>query len=91
MQVFRTTADFTYFRSMWFMCQGRTHFHEQFLPVWMVLKNAIKSSIIALDSYTIPDLKANMSWYAFASRQRLFLGEESREVLRQSPISRSVL
>ena len=36
-------------------------------------KMAMESSIIGLHSYIIPHFKANMSWYASVSQQRLFL------------------
>ena len=54
---------------LWFMCQGRAHFHKHWgdFP-----KMAMKSPIIGLDSYIIPHFKANMSWYASVSQQSLF-------------------
>ena len=58
----------------WFMCEGRAHFQEQFLPVFLggFPKMAIKSWIIGLDSYTIPHFNANnMSWRVALSKHPL--------------------
>ena len=72
MQDFRTIAQFTYFRS-YGLCQGRAHFHEHFLTVFLdgFPKMSIKSSIIQLGPYIIPHFKANMSWHA-VTQQHLF-------------------
>ena len=61
----RTIAQITYFRS-YGLCQGRVHFHEHFLTVFLGWL------IIGLDAYIIPHFKANMSWYASVSQQHLF-------------------
>ena len=48
------------------MCQGRVQFHELFVPVILgrFPKMAMKSSIIGLDPYIIPNFNANMAWHA---------------------------
>ena len=59
---------------LWFMCQVEHIFMNNFwLYFWGGFpKMAIKSSIIGLDSYTIPHFNANMSWHASVSRQPVF-------------------
>ena len=74
MQVFRAIAQFTYFRSYGLCVKVEPIFMNIFwLYFWGDFpKMAMKSSIIGLDIYIIPHFKANMSWYASVSQQRLF-------------------
>ena len=74
MQVFRTIAQFTFFRSHGLCVKVEDIFMNNFrLYFWGGFpKMAIKSSIIALETYIIPHFKAKMPWHASVSRQRLF-------------------
>ena len=74
MQVFRTIAQLTYFRSYGLCVKVEPIFMNIFwLYFWGDFpKVAMKSSIIGLDIYIIPHFKANMSWYASVSQQCLF-------------------
>ena len=70
MQVFRTIAQFTYFR-LYGLCVKVEHIfmHIFWLYFWgNFLKMAMKSSIIGLDSYIIPHFKVNMIRLLLASR-----------------------
>ena len=70
MQVFRTIAQLTNFRSHGLCVKVEHIFMNNFrLYFWGGFpKKATKSSIIDLDSYTILHFNANMSWYASVSQ-----------------------
>ena len=74
MQVFRTIAQLTNFRSHGLCVKVEHIFMNNFrLYFWGGFpKMAIKSSIIGLGTYIIPHFKANMFWYASVSRQSVF-------------------